>query len=266
MTIDEITQRVKDIYGEVDAAEYPQTAEILETIASDETILTDVTEFLDKLFDADGRKATLPTEVAHLLMDIYAEEANNDNADAYCKLGSLYYTGRGGVQNYAVACKYYEKAEKLGSIQARENLGYCYYYGRTGKVDYEKAFHYFVKGALAGNINSLYKIGDMYKNGYFVEKDEQEAFSIYKHCLEGLNDDNVKDGGADIFIRLGDCHFTGMGTEQDFPLALRCYQQAETLYYPRIQNGDFLYRKQWERAIEMQAKVRAEILKDLPNE
>ena len=105
----------------------------------------------------------------------------------------------------------------------------------------------------------------MYKNGYYVEKDEREAYYIFEQCKKMLNAEQEQDFGADIYIRLADCLFEGVGTEQDLQLALEYYQKAETLYYPRILDGDFLYRKQYERAIAMQQVIRKELQEKLPD-
>ena len=130
--------------------------------------------------------------------------------------------------------------------------------------DYEKAFHYFVKGALDKHLISLYKIGDMYRKGYYVEKDESEAYYIYEHCRQMMTEEQENSFGADIYIRLADCNFNGVGTERDLLLALKYYQTAEVLYFNRIANGDFLYKNQYERSIKMQQVVRNEMSKDIP--
>ena len=193
------------------------------------------------------------------------DEINENNHDASCDLGALYYTGRIGEQNYEKAVYYYEKSAKLGNRQAIENLGYCYYYGRYVEVDYKKAYHYFVKGALDGHLVSLYKIGDMYKNGLYVEKDERQAYYIYRRCSELLTDEQEEIFGADIYIRLADCYYYEVGVEKNLGVSLYCYQKAEQLYYPRIVGGDFAYKKQYERAIKMQRIIREEREKEIPN-
>ena len=263
MTLEILLNKAKAILGQINKDVYPELHTYL-------TYLTEYDAYEDTayavtvaIYDCD-KKELLPKEIANLLIEIYEDEVKEKNHNAICDYGSLYYTGRIGEQNYEKAVYYYDMAAKLGNRQAQENLGYCYYYGRTGAVDYKKAYHYFVKGALDGHLISLYKIGDMYKNGYYVEKDENEAYCIYKHCLECLNDVNTPILGADVHIRIADCLFNGTGIDINIARALEHYQTAERLYWNRLQEGDFLIKKQYERSIDMQAKARAEMKKDLP--
>ena len=227
--------------------------------------MDDLSDLWGAVMESD-KQYPIEENVAQLIEEILLDEVADGQADAMCDLGALYYTGRlGGKKDYSKAIEYYEMAARLGSRQATENLGYCYYYGRLGDFDYKKAYHYFVKGALDGHIISLYKIGDMYKDGLYVEKDEKEAFFIYKRCLAIMQDYQERMFGADVYIRLADCYYRGEGTDKDLVLALEYYQKAELLYYPRVAKGDFLYKKQYERTIEMQQLVREELKKAIPD-
>lgn len=263
MTIEVLLEKAKVILGKIDKETYPEIHTYLTYFTEYEAYESTAYEVSAAIYNCD-KKEVFPKEVAELLIEIYEDELKEKNHDAICDYGSLYYTGRIGEQNYEKAVYYYDMAAKLGNRQAQENLGYCFYYGRTGVVDYEKAFHYFVKGALDNHLISLYKIGDMYKNGYYVEKDENEAYCIYKHCLDGLNEVNTPILGADVHIRIADCFFNGTGVKKHFGIALEHYQIAERLYWIRLQEGDFLIKGQYERSIEMQAKAREEMKKDIP--
>lgn len=263
MMMEALKEKVQAIIEKIDEETYPEIHDYLTELLEDSVYEDTAYEVSAVIYNCD-KKEVLPKEVADLLIAIYEDELKENNHDAICDYGSLYYTGRIGEQNYEKAVYYYTMAAKIGNRQAQENLGYCYYYGRTGIVDYEKAFHYFVKGALDNHLISLYKIGDMYKNGYYVEKDENEAFCIYKHCFDGLNEINTPIAGADIYIRMADCYFNGTGTKRNPAIALEYYQIAERLYWVRLKDGDFLIKKQYERSIEMQAKAREEMKKDLP--
>lgn len=263
MMMEALKEKVQAIIEKIDEETYPEIHDYLTELLEDSVYEDTAYEVSAVIYNCD-KKEVLPKEVADLLIAIYEDELKENNHDAICDYGSLYYTGRIGEQNYEKAVYYYTMAAKIGNRQAQENLGYCYYYGRTGIVDYEKAFHYLVKGALDNHLISLYKIGDMYKNGYYVEKDENEAFCIYKHCFDGLNEINTPIAGADIYIRMADCYFNGTGTKRNPAIALEYYQIAERLYWVRLKDGDFLIKKQYERSIEMQAKAREEMKKDLP--
>ena len=200
MTEKALYEKLTKILEIIDAEKYSDIVSIIEcNIGEDGTLYMDAFDFACELHGADGAEV-LPKEVAELMIEIYLEEIADENPDAMTNLGSLYYTGRCGEQNYEKAVKYYTMADKHGERQATENLGYCYYYGRTGEVDYEKAYHYFVKGALDNHLNSLYKIGDMYNNGYYVEKDEKEAFYIYTHCYEQMTEAYLKTTDLDMIV------------------------------------------------------------------
>ena len=265
MTKKTLFKKLSNILETIDAEKYTDIVSIIESnIEEDGTVYMDAFEFACSLHNADGAEI-LPKAVADLLVEIYFEEIDNENADAMTNLGSLYYTGRCGEQNYEKAVKYYTMADKRGERQATENLGYCYYYGRTGEVDYKKAYHYFVKGALDNHLNSLYKIGDMYKNGYYVEKDEKEAFYIYSHCYAQMNEVCATLIGADICMRMGNVYFYGIGTEKNYELALKFYQEAEQYYYQKINNGDFFAKKGLESVIEKQNEIRNILFRNLPS-
>lgn len=257
---------LKEILDEVDEREYP---EIYNTVSvnidtESECVYDDAFSIAQQLHEMDGTKQ-LPESVKKFLVTVYEGEMNCGNADAACDLGSLYYTGRAGEQDYTKAIKYYRIAADGGCRQAQENLGYCYYYGRDTEVDYKKAFHYFALGAFDGHIRSLYKIGDMYRNGYYVEKNESEAFYIYCRCADTMNGDALSFVGADVMMRMGDCYFEGTGTEINYKVALEYYQKAERLFYERLIEGDFMIKGCYEKVIERQTEARERLSEALPD-
>lgn len=215
-----------------------------------------------ELHEADGTRPMHP-DVAALLIDIYEDGIAEGNADAMCDLGSLYYTGRAGEQNYEKAAYYYDMADKAGNRQATENLGYIYYYGRIGEKDYEKAFKYFAKGAFDGHLRALYKIGDFYRNGYYVEQDLKEAFNIYNHCTDVMTEEAFPLVGADVYMRMGDCFFEGLGTERDLLAAQHFMSVAENLFYKRLMEGDFYQKRNLEHVMEVQEKIRQAIREEM---
>lgn len=265
MSNERLYEALVDILSEISEIEYPEIYEIVAASidVQDETVYIDAFSIAERLHDADGTKL-LPECVASFLLEVYEEALNKGSCDAACNIGSLYYTGRAGVQSYAKALEYYDIAAKGGSRQAQENLGYCYYYGRDTAVDYEKAFHYFALGAFDGHIRSLYKIGDMYRNGYYVKKNEREAFHIYNRCAETMTDEAAVQTDADVMMRLGDCHYNGIGTEVDYKTALRYYQLAEIMFFERLEGGDFLIRGCYDKVIQKQHEVREKLESTLP--
>lgn len=265
MDYKELIQRTKNIINEFDKNEYPETFKMLNITLNEKLDLNaPIQHFCDLIFECD-RTLSFPPPVAALIKD--ALEFLIEQGDDYAmnNLGALYYDGRLGEQDFNKSVYYYEMSAKLGNRQAQENLGYCYYYGRLGKPDYKKAYHYFILRALDNEIISLYKIGDMYKNGYYVDKNEKQAFSLYMHCKDLLTEKTEMQSGSDVYVRLADCFYYGIGTTVNYNKALTYYQKAEINYIQRISNGDFMYIKQYKRCIEMQNLARTELQKNIPS-
>ena len=76
----------------------------------------------------------VPNEKLKLVVRYLLELAENNDKDAMVSLGSMYYEGKGGVQqNYKEAVKWYEKA----SIAYR--LGKCYLHGEGVEQNFSLA-------------------------------------------------------------------------------------------------------------------------------
>lgn len=266
MTDETVFKMLVSIREELDGEDYPETAERIECAADYETgeLLWPAEAIMDDLTKADAAKPLDP-DVAELVQSYYEQEIAAGNTDVACTLGALYYTGRIGEQDYHKAMQLYTVAAEGGERQAAENLGYCYYYGRGGEKNYEKAFHWFALCAFEGWLTSLYKIGDMYRYGLYVEKNEREAYRIYRHCLAGLTDATRRICGADILLRNADCLSYGIGTEKDLLTALAMYQDAEVLFYERIQNGEFNLRRNYQKCAAREAELRAALNAELPD-
>ena len=254
------------IIEEVDEDEYPESFDIIDgsMIPEGGIVLEEPYEIAGMLMGAD-RTMEMPPQIADLMAEVLIAEINDGNYGAATDLGSLYYTGRIGVQDYAQAMRYYQIAADQGEPVAQENLGYCYYYGRNGEKDYERAYYYFSLGAFAGLPGSLYKIGDMFRYGYYVDSNPREAFNIYTRCLNELDDDSIRQVGADIMLRMADCLFEGIGTEPDAAQALFFYQRAEQMFFDRIRNGDFMVKKNYQKAIERQKEARERAQQNMPD-
>ena len=245
----------------LDPEKFPETIEYLESI-KDVNYLSSY-NIASHIVRCDITSAMTP-ELFNFVAELY--EAAIESGDKYAMndLGALYYDGRGYNQDFTKAVYYFKMAADNGNKLALENLGYCYYYGRSVPVDYEKAFNYFAIGAFEGEIISLYKIGDMYRNGYYVEKNLNEAFIIYSRCLDMIKQTSKYYNAGQVYLRLGNAYFYGEGTNKDFKKALKCFQRAEIYLYNIIEDGELMYRKSLQAAIDGQAKARAEIFENLP--
>jgi len=109
----------------------------------------------------------------------------------------------------------------------------------------------------------LYKIGDMYLNGLYVPKNEREAFFIFMRCIETMTDEASGRVAGPVYLRLGRMFLEGIGTECNYKNALICFQKAETYLLDMVLDGDVMYRKSLEKAIEAQKTVRKKLTKHL---
>ena len=126
MTVDALIERIEGIVDKLDKGRYPRLHHCLSDILAGYYYVDNAYEISAEIYNCD-RQEVFPKEVADLLIEIYEDELKENNHDAICDYGSLYYTGRIGEQNYEKAVYYYDMAARLGSRQAQENLGYCYY-------------------------------------------------------------------------------------------------------------------------------------------
>ncbi|MCR5150573.1 MAG: sel1 repeat family protein [Clostridiales bacterium] len=265
MTNDELFSKIQETLAILDADELPEVHDYLfALIDEDSRIEESPFEIANQLLRCD-KPEPLPEVVRDFIIELFEDAYDEGNADAMNDLGAQYYNGsRGFEQSFEKAVEYYKTAAENGSRQAQENLGYCYYYGRNMPVDYEKAFHYFALGAFDGHIISLYKIGDMYMNGYYVKKNPVEAFHIYMRCLDTMTEEAAPICAGPVFLRAGTAFLNGYGTDEDPMNALICFQKAEKYLYDMVADGQVMYKKSLQRAIEGQAKARAILAESLP--
>lgn len=261
----ELNDECQKIVAMLDADEMPELQDYLGSIMDDEDGITvDPFVIANEILLCD-KELPLPSFVREWVIELFQIAFDAGNADAMNDLGAQYYDGsRGFEQDFAKSVDCYKLAAQNGSRQAQENLGYCYYYGRNMPVDYEKAFHYFALGAFDGHLISLYKIGDMYAGGYYVEKNEKEAFNIYSRCLDTMTDEAAPTVAGPVFLRIAKCFLYGVGTEKNAKNALICYQKAESYLYDMVKDGNYMYKKSLQAAIDGQAKARAALAEDLP--
>ena len=99
-----------------------------------------------------------------------------------------------------------------------------------------------------------------------MRRDEREAFRIYSHCLEIMDDGSRAIASGPVHLRLGDMYLEGTGTDRDPEQALRHYHEAEIMLYRMIMNGDHMYKKSLQRAIEGQSKARSLLADRLPGD
>lgn len=98
--------------------------------------------------------ATSVDEIAQIL-----HQAEQGNAIAQAKLGSLYLRGKGVEQNYQQAAKWWMRSAEQGEINAQANLGIAYVTGQGVRRDYLQAYKWLALAA-KGNFPSALKARD----------------------------------------------------------------------------------------------------------
>ena len=260
-----VSSEIQDVLVMLDVAELPETYRYLSSLLGDDDVVSAPPYVIATTILGLDEPQRFPDFLIGFITDMFELEIAEGNDDAMNDLGAQYYDGsRGFEQSFEKAVQYYTMAAEKGNRQAQENLGYCFYYGRVGKPDYEKAFHCFALGAFDGHLVSLYKIGDMYLNGLYVPRNEKEAFYIFMRCIETMTPQAEGRVAGPVYLRLGRMFLDGIGTEQNLKSSLICFQKAETFLYDMVLNGDAMYRKSLQSAIDGQAKARERLAQKLP--
>ena len=94
-----------------------------------------------------------PPDVAdHRLytVQLYLEKAMKGSADAQYQLGSLYLTGRGTLQDFQEAAKWFSSAAEQNHAPAQYQLGLLYHKGLGVDLDNEKSYMWLNLAAAAG--------------------------------------------------------------------------------------------------------------------
>lgn len=106
--------------------------------------------------------------------------AEKGDVKAQVELGSIYYNGRGVLEDAAEARKWYGMAAEQGDTGAQTWLGSIYSSGRGGPKDGAAAVKWFLKAAEQGDANAQNWLGNIYSKGRGVPKDDAEAEKWYR--------------------------------------------------------------------------------------
>jgi len=91
--------------------------------------------------------------------------ADQGNATAQNRLGSMYSSGLGVPQNNAEAAKWFRLAADQGHASAQNNLGILYWNGISVPQNYADAVTWFRLAADQGYAEAQFNLGSMYSNG-----------------------------------------------------------------------------------------------------
>ena len=111
-------------------------------------------------------------------------EANSPYAQR-C-LGTVYEEGRGVAQNYAIACRWHDRAAAQGDMDSARRLVAIYVADLGGLQDYVLAVRWLRILAEDGDHEAQYQLGLMYEHGQGVERDPRMAEMWCKRAGEDL--------------------------------------------------------------------------------
>lgn len=121
---------------------------------------------------------------------IKASESGDARAQHF--LGMLYAQGRGILQNYAEAVKWYRKAAEQGLPGAQYFLGVMYAQGRGVPQNYAEAMKWHRKAAEQGDGKSQGVLGIMYHLGRGVPKNSVKAYMWFSISSANGNEESRK--------------------------------------------------------------------------
>jgi len=118
--------------------------------------------------------------------------AEQGDAEAQSKLGTMYNKGRGVAQSDTEAVNWYRKAAEQGDAKAQNNLGVMYVSGRGVAQSVSEAGNWFRKAADQGVAEAQLNLGAMYENGYGVAQSHADAMKWYTKAAAQGNENAKK--------------------------------------------------------------------------
>lgn len=143
------------------------------------------------------------------------EKESHDDKLQY-RLGQMLHTGTGTERDDAAAAEYWQRAAKLGNVNAQYALGKLWL--ENGAGDPEQAVVWLTKAAEGGNASAQYALGKMYRDGEHLEKDLKRAAVLFTQAAEQNHEYAA--------YALGKLYLSGDGIPKDVHQAVRWLQAA----------------------------------------
>lgn len=143
------------------------------------------------------------------------EKESHDDKLQY-RLGQMLYTGTGTERDDTVAAEYWQRAAKLGNVNAQYAIGKLWL--ENGAGDPEQAVVWLMKAAEGGNASAQYALGKMYRDGEHLEKDVKRAAVLFTQAAEQNHEYAA--------YALGKLYLSGDGIPKDVQQAVRWPQVA----------------------------------------
>ncbi len=138
-------------------------------------------------------------------------EAESHDDKLQYRLGQMLYSSTGTAQDIPTAMAYFEKAAKVGNVNAQYMLGKLWLENNTS--DPEQAIEWLTKAADGGNGAAQYALAKFYRDGTHVQKDIQKAIALFTLSAEQKNEYAA--------YQLGKLYLTGEDIPQDAATAVK---------------------------------------------
>ncbi len=127
------------------------------------------------------------------------------------KLGMMYSSGGGVLEDDEEAAKWFRKAADKGYALAQSSLGYNYEIGRGVEQDFKEAFKWYQKAADQGQVDAQYNLALIFYKGEKVEQNFKEAAKWFRKAAE--------QGNAPAQYNLGMMYYNGKGVPEEIVIA-----------------------------------------------
>ena len=127
-------------------------------------------------------------------LNVLKQLAEQGDADAQYRLGTMYKEGKSMPQDSNMACQWYAEAAaqgheaglsvlkqlaEQGDAAAQFSLGEMYDYGEGVPQDDDRARQWYEKAAVQGHVAAQFRLGEMYDYGEGVPQDDDRACQWY---------------------------------------------------------------------------------------
>ena len=161
----------------------------------------------------------------HFILKLNFDQTENSSSSSFHNIGHLYENGKGFIQNYFMAKKYYELASQLENSESYLALGDLYYYGRGVNKDYHKAKEFYEKSAKYNNSYAFSYLGELYLEGFIGKRDYLKAKEYFELSAQLDNSDGI--------FNLGRLYADGLGVKTDYNKAKEYFEKSAEKDNPR---------------------------------
>lgn len=154
----------------------------------------------------------------------YLKAAEQGNAIAQAKVGSIYHNGIHIKVDHLEAFKWYQKAIKEDVAEAQFGLAILYEFGQGIPKDLKKSKYWYQKARDQSYAPALFGLAYEYYGHYDDAESQIKALELFQQLA------NAEDKNDEVVIRsqyaLGSMYYDGYGTERNYHQSVYWYQKA----------------------------------------